>query len=1064
MIRILRIDVLASIAAALLALCVPRAHSQAMTAITATGTNAGPLQVTGSLCMQAVDAKDNPISVSIAGGGFYLKGRPFCQTLTTGALAGSLSVPNPVTDSAPGHGYDIVVYDSTSTLQTDLGAVYGIGGSTWSLDTYVPGATVPTTAAFTFTTGSGVAPMSCTAPALDIRINSGSATISVCSGGVFIAATSSNGGQTPVTGIRYGNNTSADTAATSTQIQTAIGAGVYDAAGAAAAAQAAAIAASDPAGAAATARTTAEAASDPAGTAATDLATAEAYSANASNITSGTLNSARLPSIAYSSLTGPPTLGTAAAQATSYFDLAGAAAAALAAAEAASDPSGAAATDLAAAEAYSANASNITSGTLNAARLPAIPYSSLTGLPMLGTASAQATSYFDLAGAATTAQSNAETYSANAANITSGTLNHARLPTLLSADIPNNAANTSGNAATATALAATPTKCSSGSAPTGVDAQGNAQGCASITSGSGEAAVTGLRYGNNTGADTAATTAQIQTAIGAGVYDASGAAATAQSTAEAASDPSGTAATDLTAAEAYSANASNITSGTLNSARLPSIAYSSLTGLPTLGTAAAQATSYFDLAGAAATAQTAAETASDPSGTAATDLATAEAYSANASNITSGTLNHARLPTLLSGDIPNNAANTSGTAAGLSATLGVGSGGTGETSLTGVRQANGSSADTTATAHYLTLPTICSASGASNAYTCTTSPTFTPAAGDRILLNFATGNTGSSTLAINSGTAYTIYKNGGVNTLISGDIQANHWISAVFDSNSHWQLEGQLGNVTLTSALALSGLATQAADTVIANATGSSAAPTAVAFPTGGTNGCAGATNAIGYNTSTHAFVCNTISSGTITFPATVASATSGGIPYFSSTTAMATSALLTHYGVVYGGGAGGAPVSTAADTTTTHAFFATATAPAFRAIAVGDIPTLNQNTTGTAAGLSGITFSTLTDSSSVTWALASAQVANSTLTLVHTTSTRSLNLTGVVNGGSYVVVFKQDSTGGAAATLGTGCTWYQGGSSGFTALTTLALTTTASAINILAFTYDGTNCYANLR
>jgi hypothetical protein len=109
-------------------------------------------------------------------------------------------------------------------------------------------------------------------------------------------------------------------------------------------------------------------------------------------------------------------------------------------------------------------------------------------------------------------------------------------------------------------------------------------------------------------------------------------------------------------------------------------------------------------------------------------------------------------------------------------------------------------------------------------------------------------------------------------------------------------------------------------------------------------------------------------------------------------------------------------------------------------------------------------TFSTLTDSASVPWAIGSAIVANSTLTLVHTTSTRALNLTGLVNGGSYVVVFKQDSTGGAAATLGTGCTWLQGGSTGFTTLTTLALTTSGSATNILAFTYDGTNCYANFR
>lgn len=53
--------------------------------------------------------------------------------------------------------------------------------------------------------------------------------------------------------------------------------------------------------------------------------------------------------------------------------------------------------------------------------------------------------------------------------------------------------------------------------------------------------------------------------------------------------------------------------------------------------------------------------------------------------------------------------------------------------------------------------------------------------------------------------------------------------------------------------------------------------------------------------------------------------------------------------------GAGTKTMTTAgADSTTTHAFFATAGAPAFRAIAAGDIPALNQNTTGTAANLSG--------------------------------------------------------------------------------------------------------------
>ena len=42
---------------------------------------------------------------------------------------------------------------------------------------------------------------------------------------------------------------------------------------------------------------------------------------------------------------------------------------------------------------------------------------------------------------------------------------------------------------------------------------------------------------------------------------------------------------------------------------------------------------------------------------------------------------------------------------------------------------------------------------------------------------------------------------------------------------------------------------------------------------------------------------------------------TSGGVPYFTSASTWATSALLTQYGVLYGGGAGVAPAATAAGT-----------------------------------------------------------------------------------------------------------------------------------------------------
>jgi len=68
------------------------------------------------------------------------------------------------------------------------------------------------------------------------------------------------------------------------------------------------------------------------------------------------------------------------------------------------------------------------------------------------------------------------------------------------------------------------------------------------------------------------------------------------------------------------------------------------------------------------------------------------------------------------------------------------------------------------------------------------------------------------------------------------------------------------GDIT-TGTIALTKLdSTTAADTVIANFTGGAASPSAVAMPTSGTNGCAGAANALTYNTTTHALGCNTIS------------------------------------------------------------------------------------------------------------------------------------------------------------------------------------------------------------
>lgn len=103
-----------------------------------------------------------------------------------------------------------------------------------------------------------------------------------------------------------------------------------------------------------------------------------------------------------------------------------------------------------------------------------------------------------------------------------------------------------------------------------------------------------------------------------------------------------------------------------------------------------------------------------------------------------------------------------------------------------------------ATAHNESVPRTCATTNSGNAYTCTTSPTFTPAAGDTISIDFNVANTGSATLAVNGASAATIKKWGNSSGLAANDVLAGHWIAATFDG-SYWQLEGQLGNANAPS-------------------------------------------------------------------------------------------------------------------------------------------------------------------------------------------------------------------------------------------------------------------------
>jgi hypothetical protein len=69
------------------------------------------------------------------------------------------------------------------------------------------------------------------------------------------------------------------------------------------------------------------------------------------------------------------------------------------------------------------------------------------------------------------------------------------------------------------------------------------------------------------------------------------------------------------------------------------------------------------------------------------------------------------------------------------------------------------------------------------------------------------------------------------------------------------------------------------------------------------------------------------------------------------------------------------------------------------------------------------------------------------------------------VNGEFGTLFLFQDSTGGANITGGTGCTWYVSNSAGgYTATSTFFTSAPgASAVNMLAWSTDGTNCYVNI-
>lgn len=151
--------------------------------------------------------------------------------------------------------------------------------------------------------------------------------------------------------------------------------------------------------------------------------------------------------------------------------------------------------------------------------------------------------------------------------------------------------------------------------------------------------------------------------------------------------------------------------------------------------------------------------------------------------------------------------------------------------------------------------------------------------------------------------------------------------------------------------------------------------------------------------------------------PALTIAGTSGGIPYFSSASTWASSGPLTANAVVLGGGAGVAPTVTASDSTTTHALFATAGAPAFRAISGADITTGIVAPANGGSGVANTVTHTL-GTSNQNWATLGTGIVKNTTTTGALSNAASTDIIALFSGCSGILYLGAD--GACHASSGT--------------------------------------------
>jgi hypothetical protein len=91
----------------------------------------------GQLCFLITDQQDNPISVSIGGGGQALR-RGYCSPVAAGAVSPTFTVPNPANTLPSGIYYRITVKDSSTGQEVLRYTQVSFTGATFNFDNYAP--------------------------------------------------------------------------------------------------------------------------------------------------------------------------------------------------------------------------------------------------------------------------------------------------------------------------------------------------------------------------------------------------------------------------------------------------------------------------------------------------------------------------------------------------------------------------------------------------------------------------------------------------------------------------------------------------------------------------------------------------------------------------------------------------------------------------------------------------------------------------------------------------------------------------------------------------------------